>query len=574
MLLQRLVAYADTRMALPPALYSETPVRYIIELDADGQFLELIDTADLKDPRRRRGVPRRVPQIVRTSGIRPLLIVDKADYVLGIGKADAKPDRVAAAHAAYRALLDRCAAATGVPALRAIQRFLDSDRSVLSLPDEFDVGALITFRVDWVFPTDDPAVQVFWAAEHTPPDAAATVMQCVVCGQRRPVLRSLQGTIKGIPGGQSSGTALISANADAFESYGLEKSLVAPTCASCGEPFTKALNHLLAGEDTRLSVAGSAFVFWTREEHAFNVARALSKPEPEQVQALLDGLRRGNDHTPIDPMPFYAVSLTASGGRAVVRDWIDTTVGHAAAALGRWFRLQRIVDDTGGVAPPLGIYGLAGATVREFKDLPATTARALVRAALEQTPLPMSLLYQAVRRSRAEQRVTRQRAALIKLVLLSNRAPAEEETMVDLEANHDSAAYQCGRLLAVLEEIQRLAIAGLNAGIVDRFYGTASATPIAVFPRLVRGAQPHLAKLKRDRRGAYEALQEKLEAILGHITTFPTTLTLVEQGLFSLGYYHQRAADRAQVRERRAQRDARAEGGAVTEDSRDQRELV
>lgn len=541
-------------MELPPPLYSETPVRYIIDLDGDGRFLELSDTADPKDPRRRRGIPRLMPQVVRTSGIRPLLITDKADYVLGFTKEGAKPERAAAAHQAYRALLDRCVAATALPELRAIQTFLDGDRSALVLPDDFDPGALMTFRVDFKYPTSDPAVQAFWAAEHTPQDDKAPVMQCVVCGQQRPVLRSLQGTIKGIPGGQSSGTAIISANADAFESYGLKNSLVAPTCARCGERFTKALNALLAGEDSHLFLAGSAFVFWTRVDHQVPFGRMLSKPEAQDVQALLDSLRSGKERPGIDDSAFYAVSLSASGARVVVRDWIDTTIREASESLARWFRLQRIVDHTGSLAAPLGMYGLAGATVRDLKDLPTTTPRALLRTALAQTPLPLGLLAQAVRRNRAEQKVTRQRATLIKLVLLSHAPRSEEETMINLELHHDSAAYQCGRLLAVLEEIQRQAIPGLNAGIVERFYGTASANPIAVFPRLVRGAVPHLAKLRRDKRGAYIALQERLEGVLATLPDYPTTLSLRDQGLFSLGYYHQRAHDRAQMLERKAQR--------------------
>ncbi len=67
----------------------------------------------------------------------------------------------------------------------------------------------------------------------------------------------------------------------------------------------------------------------------------------------------------------------------------------------------------------------------------------------------------------------------------------------------------------------------------------------------MRGAQPHLSKLKRDNRGAYYALQGRLDDIMGRIpgSGFPRALTLEEQGIFSLGYYHQRAHGRAQARE-------------------------
>jgi CRISPR-associated protein Csd1 len=138
---------------------------------------------------------------------------------------------------------------------------------------------------------------------------------------------------------------------------------------------------------------------------------------------------------------------------------------------------------------------------------------------------------------------------LIKMVLAQSGTQEEERSMVQLNTDHPSTAYHCGRLLAVLEEAQRAALPGVKATIVDRFYGTASSAPASVFSRLLRGVQPHLSKLERDRPGAFYALQGRLEEIQGRIAEFPRVLTLEDQGRFALGYYHQRAYDRAQARE-------------------------
>ena len=67
----------------------------------------------------------------------------------------------------------------------------------------------------------------------------------------------------------------------------------------------------------------------------------------------------------------------------------------------------------------------------------------------------------------------------------------------------------------------------------------------------MRGAQPHLAKLERDRPGAYHALQQRLEEVMAGLEGFPKTLDMESQGLFALGFYHQRAHDRARARARR-----------------------
>ncbi len=561
MLLQRLKEYADVRLELPPTLYSKTAIRYIIELDGTGRLLnpQPTDTADPGSPGTRYGQCRMAPRVQRSSAVRPLLLADNAEYTLGLAREGSTSPRAEKRHRAYLELVDRCAEVTQEPAVEAVRRFLHAAeaRAQLRLPDDFDPGATMTFRVGDVFPIDLPAVQAFWAAEHDPAaDPNAPVMQCLVCGQKRPVLSRLQAKIKGIPGGQTSGVAIISANAEAFESYGLKASLIAPTCASCGERFTKAANELLAGESSRITLNNAAFIFWTREAVGFSLRDFLDNPQPEQVRSLLASVRSGQRMPEVDDAAFYATVLSASGGRAVVRDWIDMTVGEAKRHLAIWFQRQKIVGASGEEPQPLGLYALAGATVRDLQDLAPPIARALLHAALTGTPLPFDLLYQAVRRNRAEQVVTRQRAALIKLVWLSHQPNAKEDTMVQLDPENPNAAYRCGRLFAVLEEVQRLAVPSAKATIVDRFFGTASSAPASVFGRLLRGAQPHLAKLERDRPNAYHALQRRLEDIQAGLSGFPRTLTLEEQGLFALGYYHQRAYDRAQAREASERRKA------------------
>ncbi|MGH3923898.1 MAG: type I-C CRISPR-associated protein Cas8c/Csd1, partial [Pseudonocardiaceae bacterium] len=506
MFLQRLVEYAD-RLDLPPALYSEGPVRYLIELDAAGRLRnrEPTDTADPSSPHSHRGVRRLVPQVQRTVGIKPLLLADKAAYTLGVAPDDGGErvrDRAQICHQTYVELVDRCAAATAEPAVEAVRTFLHNDPlGQLELPADFDPSAIITFRVNEIFPIDLPPVQAFWASEHDPAASgrSAAVMQCLVCGEHRPVLERLQGKIKGVPGGQSSGTAIISANAPAFESYGLEASLIAPTCARCGEKFTKAANALLANEQQRRTLGSTAFIFWTREDVEFSFMELLMNPRAEDFQTVLDSIWTGRGMQDIKDVDFYAAALVASGGRAAVRDWIDTTVGSVLRQLAGWFGRQRIVGRDGQQPTPLGIPALALATVREANDLAPTVPRALLRGALTGGPLPPHLLYEAVRRNRAEQGVTRPRAALAKLVLLSQDPTRDrkEDLMVGLDRSNPDPAYHCGRLLAVLEAVQRLALPKAKATIVDRFYGTASSAPALVFGRLLRGAMPHLSKLGR-----------------------------------------------------------------------------
>jgi CRISPR-associated protein Csd1 len=423
----------------------------------------------------------------------------------------------------------------------------------LSVPEAFDPADNLTFRVEDTIVVDLPVVRSFWARTATDEEADAsnqptTLMQCLICGEIRPPVKRLPFKIKRIPGGQTSGMALISANVPAFESYGLAASIIAPTCQECGERFSKAANDLIEDERTHLTIGPLVYLFWTREEQSFSIASLLSTPELEAVQALLSAAFSGKrEAANIDERPFFATAFSASGGRVAVRDWLDSTIGEVKQHVARYFALQNIVDRDGSEGRPLSLYALAAATVRDVsKELPANVPRALLQMALKGGPLPNWLLFHAVKRNRAEQGITRPRAALIKMVLLSwQDHGTAEDTMEHLDPSNHDPAYLCGRLFALLEAVQRAAIPGTNTTITDRFFGTASSAPASVFGRLLRGAQAHLNKLRKETCGTYEALQRRLEDVQIGLTAYPKTLSLEEQGLFSLGYYHQRASDRA-----------------------------
>ena len=562
-MLSRLKEYADERLEeqLPP-LYEQTPVAHVILLRPDGRPLSAQPISRLNDStaRGRRGMDMPAPMVKKTSGVKPLLLAENGEYTFGIARDPGKQERTDRAHEAYLELLNRCALATGEPSVATVKRFYElGGVELLELNEPWDHGLKVTFEIlnddgTRQRPIDLPSVQRFWLEENLPENDALS--QCLVCGERRPVLERLQGKIKGIRGGQTSGTDIISANSDAFESYGLKASRTGPTCRECGEAFTRAINDLLYQENTHLYVGSSSFIFWTKAQ-GFDFGTFMQDPASQQVKALLEAVGTTKPPGDIDETALYAAALSGSGGRAVVRDWIDTTVGNAKESVAKWFRLQMISDPRdedpkGDNSRPLSLFRLAVATVRSARDMPAATPRYLLRTAIQGTPLPMDLAYQAVRRNRAERKVSRERAAIIKMTLLSQETqPSEENHMVALETQHPSPAYHCGRLLAVIEQVQRAAIPRANATVVDRYYGASSSTPAITFGLLLRGAQPHLAKLKRDNRGAHEGLQRELEEVCGQIGELPATLTLKEQALFSLGYYHQRAHNRSEAIGRR-----------------------
>ena len=153
---------------------------------------------------------------------------------------------------------------------------------------------------------------------------------------------------------------------------------------------------------------------------------------------------------------------------------------------------------------------------------------------------PATLLNGVTLRIRAEQEVTRGRAAIIKAYYLRNEPSNErlkEAFTVKLNEETNYTPYILGRLFEVLEEIQEKANPGINTTIRERYFNAACATPALAFPTLINLTQKHLNKLSNSLEIYYN---KQLTELLGRLEeTYPAHLTLPEQGAFQIGYYHQ-----------------------------------
>jgi len=210
--------------------------------------------------------------------------------------------------------------------------------------------------------------------------------------------------------------SLISANADAFESYRLTEGFVSPICLDCSERALKALDALMRDPNTSLRVGKLVYCFWTRQPTQFSVVRLLDDPDPNEVKQLLQSVVQGG--TPSQPQAhdFYAVALSANSARVVVRSYLETTLSEVQRNLVQWFRWQQLyAGDT-----PVGVFQLARDLYFKADDIPAHVPETLIRCAITGTPLPMSILQLAIQRNRAEQSVSDNRARLIQAVLRSH----------------------------------------------------------------------------------------------------------------------------------------------------------
>jgi CRISPR-associated protein Csd1 len=110
MLLQKLSEYAE-RLDLPPNMYIKTPIRWLLDLDCEGNLMGFVATEG-GGGKRDRGKEFLTPHIGRSSGVRAKLLADTGEYVLGIPRAKSKSVRVEQCHQAFVELVKTCAEST------------------------------------------------------------------------------------------------------------------------------------------------------------------------------------------------------------------------------------------------------------------------------------------------------------------------------------------------------------------------------------------------------------------------------------------------------------------------------
>ena len=568
-----------------PFMYALQNVRWEVRLNAEGMLRDVIPHTSGKTKGKDLGKPMPAPNLVRTVGIKPRLLTDNAEYALGLAKKEGDKN-TGKRHEAFKSLISACAEATGESSLKAVAQFLaQHDPSTFRekhLPADFTPDLNVLFSVNDVNPLDLPSVQNFWASLFTPDENSAGdgfQAECLITGEFGPVMEREPVKIKGILGGQTSGMNFISANAGAFESYGLQASQIAPVKFEVAEQYANGLNRLLADPATSMKTGGVTFAFWTQEgatlpvgqiltDEDFDLAAIGLAPEPteqnassQQVGAALSSPFKGA-LADFDPKAaFYAVGMTPSGSRVAVRTHLTTTVADTLHHLRQYFAAQHLVKiNPAGKHPDRStydLYPLVSAMYRDArKEHTEPDVDALVQFALGGQPLPRSFLVKLNARNRVDEyHVTRPRAVLTKMVLLSREfkeLEMDKDSLDALNPNQKEPAYHLGRLLAVLDDIQG-SVMKANTTLVDRFYGSMSTTPYAVVGRLIHGSQAHLQKLRKENEPAYRAKQNELESVMSRLADIPARpLSTAQQALFALGYYHQRAHINEGIRERSA----------------------
>ena len=455
MILQALTAYYEqllrTGQISAPGWENQFKVSYWLRINAEGQLIDLVDCRQMVLRGKKEVLAPRemaVPaHVKRASGIAANFLCDNSTYLLGADE-KGKPERSIQCFEACAKLHHAILNGVDSPAARAVLAFFDHWK-----PEEASAHPLLADRwkditgnanllFDYEGPegsilsTEDEAIRAAWQRHYNSASPDAPLVQCLVTGQQAPAAR-LHPSIKGVPGAQSSGAALVSFNAPAFCSYGHEQGENAPVSEYAAFAYTTALNTLLADRDHCCILGDTAVVCWAENASpsysSLGMMAMFGIPEThglteDDLSKALDSLAKGQPCSWMgeDLQPgqhFYVLGLSPNAARISVRFFYRDTMGKFAAHLQQHAKALEIDRPPYDQEPLISISKIVRETLnfkeRNPKPSPQLSG-ALLRAALTGAPYPSTLLHSIASRIHADQKVTPNRAAILKAYYLRN----------------------------------------------------------------------------------------------------------------------------------------------------------
>lgn len=576
MILQALVRCYEAlaeRGELEKPGWSPVKVSWGLELDADGQVKSLLPLGGMDSKSKQFSRTMTLPNKLKsTSRASSNFLWDNSEYILGLGKKENTTEKnfQACVWRHQEILKD-----VKHPFAQAIVKFFDGWKPENSFENpiiktnikELIKGGNIVFVMEdsngeLQFAHDVPEIRRAWDETYISM-GNEEVGRCLVTGEKTPIA-ILHPSISGVYGAKSFGALLVSFNMEASESYGKEQGRNAPVGKYAAFAYGAALNYMVGQADFHGRLGDTTLVYWAEGAEpaygsAFMAMMGMGGEDKNEItqkelSGVLTALCQGNTvkwaNVPLNPENrFYILGLAPNASRLSVRfflqDSFDAFVKHYQKHQERLNIVRPAFDER----ETLSMWALLRETVNpnsRDKSAQPQLVGEMLRAVLTGSLYPSALYTQTEIRLRAEKEINRGKAAIIKAYLLRNIVEQQKDQthvykeVLDVELNEQSTylPYRLGRLFAVLEAVQQKANPNINTTIKDRYFNSACATPALVFPTLLRLAQSHLGKIG----GGAEVYYDKMiTELLGDVTqSYPLRLSLQDQGIFQIGYYHQK----------------------------------
>ena len=556
MILKALYDYYKRCDNLPAKGLEEKEIGFLIVLSSEGQFLRFEDCRTGKDHARTYLVKKHVG---RSSAAVANYLYDNSAYVLGYS--DKSNGKEQLYFDTFKAQIEDIAEAfPDNNEILAVKAFYNNSReeviqTVSQDPLWEDIKknlskkySTFSFRIEGDLRIVAEKKEILQLEEKDSSDATF----CLVSGKYGVPVDTTTATM--IPGSQATAKLVAFQVNSGYDSYGKSKCKNAPISEEAEFAYTTALNSMLQkGSRNKFMLGIRTFVFWAAnnneasmetEESLFELLgfseEANDDPNAKimKVRKVFESIYSGIMKTGLDDK-FYILGLAPNSARIAVVYWSETTLKDFAEKILCHFNDMEIHDTRKDKKPYMGIREIISSVTLggKMSDATPNLPEAVVKSIFQGLPYPQTLYSACLRRIRAEQKLTITRAAIIKAYLNKN-SNNNKKIDIMLDKDNNNQGYLCGRLFAVLENLQ-FAANGQDS-IRSSYMNAASTTPSTVFSTILKLSNNHYGKLAKDKKGLANFFDNQKKEIMAMLQEFPDTLELNDQGRFFLGYYHQK----------------------------------
>lgn len=574
----------DENIDIPLYGFSKEKIYYAFCIDKTSTLIGIIPLEQkIKSGKKEILYPKimTVPQQAKKSvNIIASFLCDNASYAIGLPKSDELKEikktekRFSEFKKLHHLIIDGKGSDLGDIFLKFLDTYSYEQYQDILKPykERLMEGGLIGFQVDGKFLHEDEYLKELWLDAKEEESKDAKKMMCLATAKKTSITR-LHPSIKGVKDGQSSGGSIISFNAPAYTSYNKEKGYNAPVSEIVTFNYTTVLNYLLASQNQKIQIGDATTVFWAESSKPIysdfmNVLlnppigdKHNSKVKDIETEAIIHRIlelfksSQKIDLSTLDIEPstnFYILGLSPNASRISIRFfYVNTFISIIERVLMHYqdFEIEKQFLNNPSSIP---IWLIINETVNpktNEKPNPLLSG-SLMRSIIGGSMYPRTLLTTIINRIRCDRdddnnkisqinyiRVSIIKGYLCRYIRIYKKHELKEVLTMSLNEQSVNTPYLLGRLFAVLEKAQKDALGkSINSTIKDKYFSSACATPASVFPTLLKLAQSHISKSEygyiSDKR-----ISEIMEMMKE--TSFPSHLSLEDQGIFIIGYYHQ-----------------------------------
>lgn len=382
-------------------------------------------------------------------------------------------------------------------------------------------------------------------------EESSVIATSAISGLKTTIART-HGNISGIGGTNPS---LVSFNSPAFESYGKEQSYNAPIGVIEAIRYTSALNAMIKNPDYHNYIGDVHIVAWAdglNKEYSdtfFAMMGVSNAGNQKMLAGIVDHIVKGepvsvNAQTLIAEQRFHIIGISAAGGRVIVEFFLENSFGELIKNIEMHNQRMILSNDDEHHTPVWQIISAIKQSEESNEKLEKKLLGSLFRSILLDTNYPDSIYLKTLDRIRkcgSADRLSRggmislDKIRIIKMFLAKNYISNSKEVIgLALNNNTNDESYNCGRLFAVLEKIQK--DTGVE-NLSEKYFASAMTTPATAFAKTMRTNQYYMRKLPEGSKIYYDNL---IQDITRNIECFSSHFSQVEQGHFCLGYYHQK----------------------------------